>query len=128
MAVVTGDRGSLAVVGRSIAAGGAVAVLLPSTTPDAARVACGWLADHAAEVGADPLTLTLVTVGLSYDAAAALADSAVDDGWPSLDVLVGLPDHAGRPSHVGSIEVVAAPTSAALGEFAVAFMQTRRGR
>ena len=90
LAVVTGDRGALAVVGRSIAAGGAVAVLLPSTTPDAARVACGWLADHAAEVGADPLTLTLVTVGLSYDAAAALADSAMDDGWPP-------PRRTGRP-------------------------------
>jgi hypothetical protein len=129
VAVVAGDRKSVPVVATAIAASGAIAVLLPAAAPPTVRAVCGWFADHAAELGADPLSLTLVTIGLSYDAALALADSVTDDDWPPVDVLIGLPDpptDVRKPPQVRSLTVAAAESLPALGESAVDWMQRRR--
>jgi hypothetical protein len=98
LAVVAGDPDDVPVVATAIAAGGAIAVLLPAPTPLTARAVCGWFADHATELGADPLALTLVTVGLSYDAALALADAIADDGWPPVDIVIGPDVDGDNPS------------------------------
>lgn len=110
LAVIAGEPSATESAARAIARRGAIAVLLPTL---AAEQACGWLADHATELGADPATLTLVTVGLSYDAALDLADSATPDGWPPLAaLLIELPAGAEPPagprqlSHVRSIEIL----------------------
>jgi acetyl esterase/lipase len=43
-----------------------------------------WAADHAAELGADPLRLLIAGVGAGGDLAAAVALYARDQGWPVL--------------------------------------------
>ena len=56
-----------------------------------AKAAVEWVADHAAELGADPTRLVVAADGASVDLAGAVTRQARDEGWPSLPGIVLVP-------------------------------------
>jgi hypothetical protein len=62
-----------------------------STWPDAAAEATAiveWVADHGAELGADPRRLIVAADGRACAIAVKVVRQAHDDGWPPIDSLV----------------------------------------
>lgn len=61
-------------------------VMVPAATlsADDAMAVTGWVADHAAELDADPRRLVVVGAGAGTGHAATIARRAGEDGWPPL--------------------------------------------
>ncbi len=77
---------------------GAVSLAAPAgANPECDAETLEWAAVHAAELGADAARLALAGRDRAASAAAAVAERAVECGWPPVAHLILLGDGRGRP-------------------------------